>query len=236
MKKFEEIFPRGLIVSCQAREGEPLYSSDIMARMARCAELGGAIGLRANTPQDILAIKQTVSLPLIGIYKIPTRGYEVYITPTFDAARALVQAGADVIAADATDRARPNGETIASLFRKIHDELDRPVMADCSTFEEGMKARDLGADAVATTLAGYTPHSISQEGPDYALLERLAQTLDVPVIGEGRFFFPEQAARALEIGAYAVVVGTAITRPQDITARFVKSMNKILQGKGGKLS
>jgi len=235
VKKFEEIFPRGLIVSCQAREGEPLFSSDIMARMAWCAAIGGAIGIRANTPEDIRAIRQVVSLPLVGIYKIKTEGYEVYITPSFEAAKAIAEAGADVIAVDATDRARPKGETLASLFRRIHDELDRPVMADCSTLEEGMKARELGADAVATTLAGYTPYSRHTEEPDYEILEKLVQNLDIPIIGEGRFFYPEQATRVLKLGAYAVVVGTAITRPQDITARFVDSMNKTLQEKGGKL-
>jgi len=235
MKKFEEIFARGLIVSCQAREGEPLFSSDIMARMALCAALGGAIGIRANSPRDILAIRQTVSLPLIGIYKIKTDGYEVYITPSFDAAREVAEAGADAIAVDATNRARPKGETLASLIHRIHNELDRPVMADCSTFEEGMKARELGADAVATTLAGYTPYSRHTEEPDYEICEKLADNLDVPIIGEGRFFSPEQASLALQLGAYAVVVGTAITRPQDITARFVKSMNRALQEKSGKL-
>lgn len=226
MKKFSEIFPKGLIVSCQARKGEPLFSSDIMARMAECAQIGGAIGIRANTPPDIKAIKERVPLPVIGIYKIMSKETEVYITPTFSSAQAIAEAGADAIALDATNRPRPNGETLEELIERIHKELDLPVMADCSTLEEGIAAIHFSADAVATTLSGYTSHSPQSKEPDWELLSALIKKVSVPVIAEGRFNTPEHAAKAMQMGAYAVVAGTAITRPQDVTAWFAQALGK----------
>ncbi len=228
MKKFTDIFQRGLIVSCQAREGEPLFGSNIMARMAKAAELGGAIGIRANSPPDIRAIKEAVPLPIIGIYKINTEGFDVYITPTFESARAVADAGADVIAIDGTGRARPNGETLESLIRRIHKEPGVPVMADCSTLAEGVNAVRAGADAVATTLAGYTSYTRETDSPDFELLAGLIKNAGVPVIAEGGYRYPAQAGRALKMGAYAVVVGSAVTRPHKITARFVKEMKPYL--------
>jgi len=224
MKKFNEIIPRGLVVSCQAREGEPLFGGELMARMAKCAFLGGAVGIRANSPPDIRAIRQNVNLPIIGIYKIKTPGFDVYITPDFKAAEKIAQAGADVIALDATARNRSGGETLEYLIKRIRDKLELPVMADCSTLEEGIQAQKLGADAVATTLAGYTSYSKSTPGPDLELIKLLAQNLSVPVVGEGRYFDPKDVASALNCGAHCVVVGTAITRPQDITARFANAI------------
>jgi N-acylglucosamine-6-phosphate 2-epimerase len=226
MKKFTEIIPRGLIVSCQARMGEPLFSSDIMARMAECAQIGGAIGIRANTPSDIRAIKGRVPLPVIGIYKIVTKMSDVYITPTFKSAQDIADAGADVIALDATSRPRPDGEILEELIKRIHEELDLPVMADCSMLEEGLAAVCFGADAVATTLSGYTPYSPQSKDPDWELLSALIEKLNVLVVAEGRFNTPELAAKAIQMGAYAVVVGTAITRPQDVTAWFAQALGK----------
>lgn len=228
MRHPKEIFPRGLIVSCQALEHEPLHGSHIMARMALAAQQGGAVGIRANTPEDIRAIRETVSLPIIGIYKREYEGSDVYITPTFEEARAIAEAGAEMIALDATPRPRPNGETLAGLIRRIHEELDLPVMADCSTLEEAVEAARLGADVVSSTLAGYTPYSRKTEGPDFDLLREMLQQVNVPVFAEGRFHTPEQVAQALAMGCYAVVVGGAITRPQEITARFAAAVRGLV--------
>lgn len=228
MRKVTEIFPRGLIVSCQALENEPLHGSEIMARMALAAQMSGAVGIRANTPADIRAIRTTVQLPIIGIYKKEYPGSEVYITPTFEEAREIAHAGSDMIALDATSRPRPKGETLQELIARIHEELDLPVMADCSTLEEAIEAERHGAETVSTTLAGYTPYSRKTEGPDFELLAEILAHVRVPVIAEGRYHYPDQVARALEMGAYAVVVGGAITRPQEITQRFVERIRPIV--------
>lgn len=229
MRKPTEIFPRGLIVSCQALEHEPLHGSHIMARMALAAQQGGAVGIRANSPDDIRAIRQSVKLPIIGIYKRVYEGSDVYITPTFEEAKAVAQAGADMIALDATARPRPRRETLGDLIRRIHEELDLPVMADCSTLEEALEAERLGADVVSSTLAGYTPYSRKTEGPDFDLLREMLARVAVPVFAEGRFHTPERVAQALAMGCYAVVVGGAITRPQEITARFVSAIRNLSQ-------
>ncbi len=226
MKSFCEIFPRGLIVSCQAREDEPLHGSEIMARLAVSAEMGGAGGIRANSPEDVRAIKSACRLPVIAIYKVHTDYAGLFITPTFETARLLAVAGADAIALDGTSRPRPGGEMLPEIIRRIHDELQLPVMADCSTVEEGVMAAGAGADAVATTLAGYTPYTKKTDGPDWAALEGMIREAGTPVVGEGRFYYPPQAARALEMGAWAIVVGGAITRPHEITRRFVDEMGK----------
>jgi N-acylglucosamine-6-phosphate 2-epimerase len=211
----------GLIVSCQAELGEPLFGSEHMAAMARAAALGGAVGIRANTPLDIRSIKQQVDLPIIGIYKIDTPGFAVRVTPTLLSAIQVAQAGADIIAIDATDRPHPDGLGLEERVQAIHHDTSCLVMADISTFEEGVVARQAGADLVATTLSGYTAYSLVQDGPDFALLERLAKSLSIPVVAEGRIATPAQAARALELGAWAVVVGSAITRPRWITEQYV---------------
>ncbi|MBX7244814.1 MAG: N-acetylmannosamine-6-phosphate 2-epimerase [Candidatus Sumerlaeaceae bacterium] len=221
MKSIGQLFPRGsLIVSCQALEDEPLHSPEIMARMAVAAVTGGAAAIRANSPPDIRAIRAAVHVPIIGIYKQVTAGSDVYITPTFASASEVADAGADMIALDATPRSRVGPDQLDSLIARIHTELDRPVMADVSTVDEGLAAEKLGADVLSTTLSGYTPYSPKSEGPDYELLRELLSRSTVPVIAEGRFHYPDQAAEALRLGAYAVVVGGAITRPQEITRRF----------------
>lgn len=208
-----------LIVSCQAQPHEPLHSPSIMAAMARAAREGGAAALRCESPDDIAAIRAAVDLPLIGLWKRGETG--VYITPTVEAARAVSDAGADAIAIDATDRDRP--VPVAELIRYIHETLGKPVLADVSTLEEGLAAEAAGADAVAPTLAGYTGGP-TPTGPDWALLEALLARLKAPVVMEGRIWTPEEAARALETGAWAVVVGSAITRPQLITKRFAEAV------------
>lgn len=210
---------RGLIVSCQALADEPLHGAAIMARMARAAEIGGAVGIRSNGPDDIAAIRAAVALPIIGLFKDGSDG--VYITPTLAHARAVIDAGADVVALDATPRARAGGEQMDQIITTIQQEWGVPVLADISTLDEALTAAQVGAAFVSTTLSGYTPYSPRHDGPDLDLVRVLAERLPVPVIAEGRIHTPEQARAALDAGAFAVVVGGAITRPQQITARFV---------------
>lgn len=216
----------GLIVSCQALPGEPLFGSDIMARLARAAEAGGAIGIRANSPADIAAIRAVTRLPLVGLSKVDVAGFDVYITPTVADAISVSDAGADIVAVDATRRSRPEGASAAAFIARVKEATGRPVLADISTDDEARAAQDAGADFVSTTMSGYTPYSPQIPGPDFALVERLARFLSVPLIAEGRVATPEQARAALEAGAWAVVVGGAITRPQQITARFVAGLKE----------
>jgi N-acylglucosamine-6-phosphate 2-epimerase len=216
----------GLIVSCQAESGEPLYGSHHMAAMARSAVLGGAAGVRANGPVDIAAIRAAVLLPIFGIYKADLPGFEVRITPTIEHARQVALAGADVIALDATRRPHPEDLTIRERIEAVRRATNCPVMADVSNLDEGLLAADAGADLIATTLSGYTQYSTQQDEPDFDLIQQLSRRLSIPVIAEGRIATPEQAAQALEHGAFAVVAGSAITRPQWITRRFVLNMKR----------
>ncbi|RSK28877.1 N-acetylmannosamine-6-phosphate 2-epimerase [Bacillus sp. HMF5848] len=212
-----------LIVSCQALEDEPLHGADIMAKMAVAAEMGGARAIRANSKQDIIAIKQAVKLPVIGLVKRTYPDSDIYITATKQEINELLEAGADMIAIDATKRKRPNGESLEKLVQYTKSK-HVAIMADISTFEEGFNAEKLGFDCVSTTMSGYTPYSPQQPGPDFTLLEKLVTTLRIPVIAEGRIHSPELANQALQLGAFAVVVGSAITRPQDITKRYVQAI------------
>lgn len=213
----------GLIVSCQALPDETLFSPEIMARLAVAAERGGAVGIRANTPVDIVAIRGATALPVIGLYKIDVTGYDVYITPHLRAAEAVAEAGADIIALDATLRPRPEGN-LASFIKAVQRATGRPVLADVSTLEEGRAAQEAGAEFISTTLSGYTPYSPQQSEPDIQLVRDLARVLTVPLFAEGRIATPEQAREAMDAGAAAVIVGGAITRPQQITARFARAI------------
>ncbi|MFJ1958789.1 N-acetylmannosamine-6-phosphate 2-epimerase [Streptomyces microflavus] len=206
-----------LVVSCQALPGEALHGADIMARMARAAVAGGAAAVRVNGLEDVAAVRQAVTVPVIGLWKDGDEG--VYITPTLDHAQRVAEAGADLVALDATGRPRPDGLSLADTIAALH-QLGIGVLADVSTHKEGLAAEAAGADAVATTLSGYTAHSPQHKGPDFALVASLAAALDVPLIAEGRICTPQEAARVLELGAHAVVVGGAITRPTAITERF----------------
>jgi N-acylglucosamine-6-phosphate 2-epimerase len=212
----------GLIVSCQALDDEPLHGSNHMAAMAVAAAQGGAAGIRANSPEDIRSIRNAVTLPIIGIFKIDIPGYVVRITPSIESAIQVAQAGADIIAIDATSRPNPDGLKLEERIRLIHTQANCPVLADISSFEEGLAAQEAGADLVSTTLSGYTEDSPTQEAPDFELLHNLVTKMDAPVVAEGRIATPEQAAQAITLGAFAVVVGSAITRPQWITAQFVQ--------------
>jgi N-acylglucosamine-6-phosphate 2-epimerase len=214
----------GLIVSCQAEANEPLYGSEHMAAMAVAAAEGGAVGIRVNTPKDIAAIRRVVTVPIIGIYKLDMPGYSVRITPSVTSAVQVAHAGADIIAIDSTSRQHPDGLSLFERMNLIHKQTNCPVMADISSFDEGLTAQQAGADLVSTTLSGYTEDSPTQDSPDFILLQRLVSGLKIPVVAEGRIATPEQAAQALALGAFAVVVGSAITRPQWITAQFVQRM------------
>lgn len=218
----------GLIVSCQpeaeSRESDPMNSPEIMAALARSAVLGGAAAIRADSPADIAAVRAAVTVPLIGIFKRDVPGFAVRITPTLTDAERVSSAGADVIALDATARARPEVRTAADLIRAVKGTTRKLVFADIATLEEGVRAAEAGADAVLPTLAGPSGGGGGADEPDFELLAALIREVRVPVIAEGRIATPEQAARALELGAWAVCVGTAITRPRRITAGFAAVM------------
>lgn len=214
----------GLIVSCQALEDEPLHSSFIMGRMAVAAKQGGAAGIRANTKDDVREIKKQVDLPVIGIVKREYPDSSVYITPTMTEVDELVSAKAEMIAMDATQRPRPNQAGLADFVRQVKMKYpDQLLMADISTLDEAIFAEKLGFDCVSTTLSGYTEYTQGQKiyENDFLFLKKIIQAVSVPVIAEGNILTPEMAKRCLELGAYAVVVGGAITRPQLITKRFV---------------
>lgn len=213
----------GLIVSCQALPGEPLHGSDIMARMAIAAESGGAIAIRANSPADVAAIRKATTLPIIGLHKVDVDGFDVYITPRVAHASALVDAGATIIAIDATGRPHPEGTT-AEFIAAVRSATGLPLLADVSTFDEAVAAELAGAEFVSTTMSGYTPYSRQMTGPDLDFVRDASAALRVPVIAEGRISTPEEARAALDAGAFAVVVGGAITRPQQITTRFARAI------------
>lgn len=212
---------RGLIVSCQALENEPLHSSFIMSRMAVAAKQGGAVGIRANSVEDIKAIKEAVDLPVIGIIKIDYPDMVPYITPTMTEVDALVSTGVDVIAVDAT--INQDIEFLKEIFIKYPKQK---FMADISTVEEGIRAGELGFHYVGTTLVGYTEQSKGINNFD--VLEELIKNCKAKIVAEGNFDTPEKARLALEKGAYTVVVGGAITRPQLITKKFNDEIIKAL--------
>ena len=213
-----------LIVSCQALPDEPLHSSFIMARMALAAKQGGAAGIRAQSKEDIQAIRETVDLPVIGIVKRNYEDSDIYITPTRKEVQELLECGCEIIALDATLRKRPNDEKLEDLVEMVHAGKAL-AMADCSTFEECRHAVEIGFDLVGTTLCGYTPYSEQLDGPNFDLLKQCVQELDVPIIAEGKINTPEELKQVMgECGVYSAVVGGAITRPKQITERFVKAI------------
>lgn len=214
-----------LIVSCQALEDEPLHSSFIMGRMALAAKLGGAIGIRAQGVDDIKEIMSVVDLPVIGIIKRNYPDSEVFITPTKKEVQELCQTDAQMIALDATLRERPNGEKLEDLVNLIHQQ-GRLAMADCSTLEEALYAEKIGFDCVSSTLAGYTDYSINVDGPNYDLLKQMINQCTIPVIAEGKINTPEELKQVMNLGVHSAVVGGAITRPLQITQRFIKALEK----------
>ncbi|WP_028783922.1 N-acetylmannosamine-6-phosphate 2-epimerase [Thalassobacillus devorans] len=215
-----------LIVSCQALEGEPLHDSYIMSKMALAASQGGAAGIRANTVKDIRAIKREIKLPIIGIIKKDYPDNDVRITPTTKEVRELYQEGCDIIAFDATCRKRPDGKGFTEFFHKVKKEFPQQLfMADVSTTEEAIEAERAGVDIVATTLAGYTAYT--EDVVPLQVLEKVLEVVSIPVIAEGNYDTPEKVKEALELGAHAVVVGSAITRPQLITKKFAAAIDQV---------
>ena len=223
----EELFAimkGSIVVSCQATPGEPLYLKDdsIMYLMARAAKLAGARMIRTSSVRDIVAIKEETGLPVIGLIKREYPGYTGRITMTMREVDECVQAMADIISIDCTDCTRGDGLTPTEFLKQVKNKYPNIIiMADCATYDEAVAAYEAGADLVGTTMNGYTPQTADQKGdPNFDLVERLAKVLPCPVIAEGRVHTPEQARRMLELGAWAVVVGGAITRPLEIAQRF----------------
>ena len=215
-----------VVVSCQAMPSEPLYLEKCMVAMMKSVVKGGAGGLRVAGARDVRNAKHLFDVPVIGLTKpdvIPPNWQEiVYITPTLKEVIELVEAGADIIAFDGTMRERPNGAKLEELIKyvKINNRIS---MADISTLEEGLNAEKLGANILSTTLSGYTQFSQNRgNGPDFELLKQLVENTKLPVVLEGRIWEPEDVDKAFEIGAHCVVIGSAITRPQLITKRFVQ--------------
>lgn len=214
-----------LIVSCQALEDEPLHSSFIMGRMALAAKEGGASAIRAQSYDDIVEIKKNVDLPIIGIVKRNYSDSEVYITPTKKEVEELLNSKCEIIALDATDRKRPNDEKIEDLVKLIHDN-GVLAMADCSTVEECIQAEKIGFDIISTTLFGYTDYSRNFDGPDFESIEKILEFTQTPLIAEGKINTPEDLRKVYECGVFSAVVGSAITRPQLITKKFVDVLDK----------
>lgn len=216
-----------LIVSCQALPEEPLHSPFIMGKMAYAAKLGGAKGIRANSVADIQEIKKTVDLPIIGIIKEVHEHSDVFITPTMETIDALYEEGVDIIALDATSRLRPDGHTLKDIFPIIRAKYPNQLfMADTSTYEEAKEAYELGFDCLGTTLSGYTAYTKGTSLPDVPLIQRLAKDFPIPIVAEGGIWTPEQLKDVFDAGATTAVVGTAITRPMEITKRFVQAIEK----------
>lgn len=222
----------GLIVSCQALEHEPLYTKEggVMPLMAKAAAQSGAVGIRANTVRDITQIKAVVNLPVIGIIKKDYPGTPMYITVTMAEVDALVECGVDILAVQGTSALRPDGSTAADFIRQIKAKYPQQlIMADIATLEEAMACAEAGADFVGTTMRGYTPETKGIDDIDFAFITELTQKCPAKVIAEGHIHSPEQAVQALQAGAFALVVGGAITRPAEITARFTGAIRAMEQ-------
>ena len=212
-----------LIVSCQALEDEPLHDPYIMGRMAVAAREGGSAAIRANSPEQIAAIQKAAGLPVIALYKRVYPGSEVFITPGMEEVEALMELDPEVIAMDATARPRHRGERLEDFFAKVRARYpDQMFMADISTFEEAVEAEKMGFDLVSTTLSGYTAYTEDCAFPNLGLMKRCSGSLSIPVIAEGGIWSPEELRETMHTGVWAAVVGTAITRPRDITRRFIE--------------
>lgn len=219
-----------LIVSCQALPQEPLHSSFIMGRMARAAKEGGAAGIRANTKEDIKEIQEVTGLPIIGIVKRDYPDSAVYITPTMKEIEELMEVKPEIVAIDATGALRPGNVTLADFFHQIKEKYpEQKLMADCSTIEEALFADELGFNFIGTTMVGYTPQSkgLKIEENDFEILRTILKKVKHPVIAEGNVNSPEKAKRVIELGSYAVVVGSSITRPQLITKGYAEAVNSV---------
>lgn len=234
MTDMTEKLKNKIIISCQASVGEPIFDDDCLLSIVKSVISGGTSGLRLAGVKDIANTRKFSDIPIIGITKpdpLPADWKEiVYITSTFKDAKKISDVGADIIAIDGTLRKRPE-ETLEELIKKIHAELQKPVMADCSTLKEGLKCEEFGANIISTTLSGYTKETLTKNNgePDFELLEALVKSVKCPVILEGRIWTTEHVKKAFDLGAYAVVIGSAVTRPQVITQRFVNAVKPLNQ-------
>ncbi|WP_242258983.1 N-acetylmannosamine-6-phosphate 2-epimerase [Streptococcus thoraltensis] len=218
----------GVIVSCQALPGEPMYSEKggVMPLFAKAAQEAGAVGIRANSVRDIKEIKEVVDLPIIGIVKKDYDGAEAFITPTLDEVASLVEVGVDVIAVDATISTRPGGQSLEAFIKEVKQTYpSQLLMADCSTLDEMVTADQLGFDFVGTTLVGYTKQSqhLVIESGDFDLIRQARAKVGAPIIAEGNINTPDKVRRVLQLGVDSVVVGSAITRPLIIAKPFIEA-------------
>ena len=216
--------PKGLIVSCQAPVNSPLHDPYVIAAMAKAAVNNGAVAVRIDTPSHIQAVREKVQVPIIGLWKQVITGSDVYITPQFHHAVAVAEAGADIIAIDATTRNRPGDEKLADIITLIHQQLNKPVMADVDTYEAAQLAVNAGADIVGTTLFGYTAQTKNFSPPGWELLTQIIENLDTFVICEGGVSSPQMAKKALDLGANAVVVGGAITGIDLLVKAYISTL------------
>jgi N-acylglucosamine-6-phosphate 2-epimerase len=216
--------PKGLIVSCQAPVNSPLHDPYVIAAMAKAAVNNGAVAVRIDTPSHIQAVREKVQVPIIGLWKQVITGSDVYITPQFHHAVAVAAAGADIIAIDATTRNRPGDEKLADIITLIHQQLNKPVMADVDTYEAAQLAVNAGADIVGTTLFGYTAQTKNFSPPGWELLTQIIENLDTFVICEGGVSSPQMAKKALDLGANAVVVGGAITGIDLLVQAYISTL------------
>jgi len=231
MKEIITQLKNGLIVSCQAEKDDPFNSPELIATFAKAAQRGGAKAIRTEGIENIRAVRRATALPIIGIVEGYFSDGWVCITPDFKDVENIIAAGADIVALDVTARKRPNGKDGIEFFDDMRDHFDVPFVADVATFEEGIRAAELGADMLATTLSGFTPYTEmnSKDFPDVQLIEHLSRAVKIPVIAQGKVWTPEQAKETLQKGAYAVVVGTAIARPTNMTKRFVDVIESKIQ-------
>jgi len=219
-----ESFKGGLIVSCQVQKDDPIYSDDMVVKMAQAAKWAGAVGIRANMPEQIRAIKKHVDLPLIGLWKQWNENTDVFITPTIEAAKAVWEAGAEIIAIDCTEQTTHYNTKAYQLLQIVKEEIPKAIIfADVATYDEAKRAVDLGADIVAPTLYGYTAETSHIEHPDLREFARMCRDLgeQTYMMMEGHIYTPEDAMKCIYLGAHSVVVGSAITRPHLTAKRFV---------------
>lgn len=223
---FIKAISKGLIVSCQALDNEPLHGSEVMAKMAIAAKQGGAVAIRANSVVDIKAIKEVVDLPIIGLIKQDYDNSEIYITPTMKEINDLININVDIIAMDATNREQADNVSLKEKVEHIHSK-GLLVMADISTLEEGILAEEIGFDIISTTLSGYTPYSTNGNGPDFELVEQLVGKLTKPVVAEGKIFGIDDLVKMASLKPFSIVMGSAITRPQVITKNYVDILKQV---------